>query len=122
MHSIRPRRAPLAVVCLALLLSACVDQLKEVGREPALSPVGTGLAPERTPHVALPATQAAYRSGNTTWQDSGADLFRDARAFRVGDVVTVKVQINDKANLDSTLNRSREGKNNLTSALDYNFA
>jgi flagellar L-ring protein precursor FlgH len=120
MSSNSPRYARLATVCLALLVSACA-QLKEVGREPAMTPVGTGLIPDRTAHLGLPITPAAYHSGNSTWRDSGADLFRDARAFRIGDVVTVKVQIKDKASLDNSLNRSRDASVGLTSALDYAF-
>jgi flagellar L-ring protein FlgH len=121
MSSNRPRCAPLAAVCLALLVSACAGQLREVGREPAMTPVGSGLVPDRTVHLGLPITEAAYHSGNSTWRDSGADLFRDARAFRIGDVVTVKVQIKDKASLDNSLNRSRDASVGLTSALDYAF-
>lgn len=118
----RPRLIPLAAACLALLLPACaMDQLREVGREPTMSPVGSGLLPERLPHVQLPVTKAAYHSGNSTWRDSGADLFRDARAFKIGDVVTVKVQIKDQASLDNTLNRSRDSSVGLTSALDFDF-
>ena len=94
----RPRLAPLAALSLALLLQACaLDQLKEVGKEPTLSPVGSGLVSDRVPHLQLPVTQAAYHAGNSTWQDSGADLFRDARAFKAGDVVTVTIQIKDQA-------------------------
>lgn len=118
----RPRLVPLAAACLALLLPACaLDQLKEVSREPTMSPVGTGLLPERLPHVQLPVTKAAYHSGNSTWRDSGADLFRDARAFKNGDVVTVKVQIKDQASLDNTLNRKRGSSEGLASSLDYDF-
>lgn len=121
MRSIKPRWLPPVVASLSLLLTACVDQLREVGREPALSPVGSGLAPSRTAHVDLPVTPVAYQSGNSTWQDAGADLFRDARALHVGDVVTVRIQINDKASLDNNLNRSRDSSETLTSSADFNF-
>jgi len=110
-----------AILSLTLLLSACADQLREVGREPTMSPVGAGLAPDRTAHVDLPITPVAYHSGNSTWQDAGADLFRDARALHVGDVVTVKIQINDKASLDSNLNSSRDASVGLTSSADFDF-
>lgn len=109
------------IACLSLLLTACADKLREVGREPTLSPVGSGLAPDQTAHVDLPVTPVAYHSGNSTWQDSGADLFRDARALHVGDVVTVKIQINDKASLDNNLNRSRDSSVGLTSSADFDF-
>jgi flagellar L-ring protein precursor FlgH len=118
----RPRFAPFACACLALLLPACaLDQLKEVGREPTLSPVGSGLVPERLPHIQLPVTNAAYHTGNSTWRDSGADLFRDARAFKVGDVVTVNIQIKDQASLDNSLQNSRDSSVGLTSSADFDF-
>lgn len=118
----RPRPSVFAAACLALMLPACaMDQLKEVGREPVMSPVGSGLLPERLPNVKLPVTKAAYTSGNSTWRDSGADLFRDARAFKNGDVVTVKVQIKDQATLGNTLNRKRDSSVGLASSLDYDF-
>ncbi len=118
----RPRFAPFACACLALLLPACaLDQLKEVGREPTLSPVGSGFVPERLPHIQLPVTNAAYHTGNSTWRDSGADLFRDARAFKVGDVVTVNIQIKDQASLDNSLQNSRNSSVGLTSSADFDF-
>jgi flagellar L-ring protein precursor FlgH len=121
-RSSNARAAALLACAAALLLAGCANEvLHEIGREPQLSPVGTGLAPDRTAHVELPITEAAYHAGNTTWRDSGADLFRDARALRIGDVVTVKIQINDKASLDSTLNRSRDGNLGLTSSLDFDL-
>jgi len=116
------RRAALAVASLPLLLGACaMDQLKEVSQAPAMSPMGSGLAPGRVAQVNLPVTPVAYHSGNSTWQDSGADLFRDARALKVGDVVTVKIQINDKAALDNNLDRSRDSSVGLKSSADFNF-
>jgi flagellar L-ring protein FlgH len=122
MLSSRMRWLAPAVASLSSLLGACaLDQLHEVAREPTMSPVGSGLAPSKTAHVDLPVTPVAYHSGNSTWQDSGADLFRDARAIKVGDVVTVKIQINDKASLDNNLNRSRDSSVGLKSSADFNF-
>lgn len=123
MHSNRPRRRALAIAFCTWLLPGCsiFEPFHEVGREPALSPVGSGLVPDRVAHVRLPVTEAAYHAGNSTWRESGADLFRDARAYRVGDVVTVKVQIKDKASLDNTNNRKRDSSVGLTSALDFDL-
>lgn len=111
----------LACTLLTAWLAGCSTPLAEIGREPAMSPVGSGLVPDRAPHLALPVTQAKYTASNSTWRESGADLFRDARALRIGDVVTVKVQIKDKASLDNTLNRSRDSKLDLASQLAYDF-
>ena len=83
-----------------------------------MTPVGAGLRPNgRRPERAAAGT--TYARGNSFWQDTSADLFRDPRAMRVGDVVTVKISIKDKATLDNTSERSRDSKRNLD--LDTNY-
>ena len=106
---------------LLLVLSACSANLAEVAQEPRLTPVGSGL--NSTPIAPLEYSVPARARGarNTTWQDTGADLFRDGRAMRVGDVVTVKIQIKDRASLDNTLNRSRDSKTGLNANLNYDI-
>jgi flagellar L-ring protein precursor FlgH len=61
------------------------------------------------------------RQDSSFWQDASADLFRDPRATRVGDVVTVKISIKDKASFDSTSQRSRDSTNNLAYDLKYDL-
>ena len=75
---------------------------------PNLSPVGSGL---RTPADPIPVTPrmrtpVSYRS---TWDD-GTDLYRDPRARRIGDVVTVIISMQDKAKLDNKTGRSRDSQ------------
>jgi flagellar L-ring protein FlgH len=101
------------------LLSGCGMNPREIGREPYLSPVGAGLKADRVPISSEPAHVPHYRPGNSFWQDNGADLFRDARAMKIGDVVTVKISIRDKASLDNTSERSRDSKRNLNFDLEY---
>jgi flagellar L-ring protein FlgH len=57
--------------------------------------------------------------GYSAWQDSAAELFRDARAMRVGDVITVKISIKDKATIDNSSNRTRESSGSLNPTLNY---
>jgi flagellar L-ring protein FlgH len=110
-------RAPvlLAVLCL---LSGCGLNLQEIAREPTLSPVGSGLTPPSVPIEADPALRPSYRAGNSLWQDASADLFRDPRASRVGDVITVKIAIKDSAQLNNKNDRQRQ----QDSELNVNFA
>ena len=61
------------------------------------------------------------RQDNSFWQDASADLFRDPRAMRAGDVVTVKISIKDKASLDSTSERSRDSSSNHAYDLNYDI-
>jgi len=113
---------PLAVmVGAAVLLAGCGVNPHDIGREPYLTPVGAGLKSERVPISSEPSPIPQYRPGNSFWQDTGADLFRDARAMKIGDVVTVKIAIKDKANLDNTSERSRDATRNFDLNLDYNM-
>jgi flagellar L-ring protein FlgH len=105
----------LLLACV-LLLGGCADQVKDFAREPYLTPVGAGLTPNRVGTLTEPPpgpAAAPPRPGNSFWQDTSIDLFRDPRAMRVGDVVTVKISIRDKASLDNTSERSRDSKRNL---------
>jgi flagellar L-ring protein precursor FlgH len=107
------------VMCCALLLGGCADQIRGIGREPPLTPVGAGLKPDRVAILGEPPPPHSYRRGNSFWQDSSADLFRDPRAMRVGDVMTVKISIKDKASFDNSSERSRDSKRNLNLDTSY---
>jgi flagellar L-ring protein precursor FlgH len=105
----------------ALLAAGCAHDIRDMGREPHMTPVGAGLRPDRVPVLIDPAPAPKYRPGNSLWQDTSPDLFRDPRAMRVGDVMTVRISIKDKASLDNTSERSRDAKRNLNTAASYDL-
>ncbi|WP_245930637.1 flagellar basal body L-ring protein FlgH [Methylobacterium radiodurans] len=110
-HLRLPARA--AGLALVLALGACQNTLDPIGRPPVLTPVGAGLTPPREP---LPVTFGALgrRSGyHSTWSPGSAELFQDPRARNVGDVITVNIAINDKAQFDNATERSRQQKSTL---------
>lgn len=117
-----PRAPALVVVALALSAAGCANNPADFNRQPALSAVGSGLVADRVSLPAEPTPQPAYRPGNSIWQDSSADLFRDPRARKIGDVVTVTISIKDKATLDNNSKRSRDAKTNLKPKIGYDFA
>lgn len=112
----------MAILCVMLLVTGCGQQIKNLTAEPHMTPVGAGLRPERTAIVSSPTVPPAYREGNSFWQDSTAELFRDPRAAKVGDVVTVKISIKDKASLDNTSERNRDSTRNLGLNANYDLA
>ncbi len=116
-------RAPVLAVCgvFALTAGGCANEISDFNRQPALSAVGSGLLADRVPLPAEPMPQPAYRPGNSIWQDASADLFRDPRARKIGDVVTVKISIKDKATLDNNSKRSRDSTTKLKPKLGYDF-
>jgi flagellar L-ring protein FlgH len=102
-------RAAFTALLSSVLLGGCISHLDEINTPPKLSPVGAGLAPVARPAIAdVPATTSTYVTRTSLWQDTGADLFRDPRASKVGDVVTVKISIKDQASLSNSTNASRQ--------------
>ena len=106
----------LAILTAILLLTACAPEMDSVGQAPPLSPVGSGIA-RSTPSAVAEVAALSETSG--TWIGGNADFFRDARAHRAGDIITVKIEIDNKASLNSTSNRSR--KSSADAGLGFNY-
>lgn len=108
---------PLPVVALLLagsMLGGCsaLDRLKNIGEQPALSAVDNptsqpGYKPVQMP---MPEIQAASYSPNSLWRNGSRAFFKDQRAHRVGDILTVTVNITDKATVANETQRSRANK------------
>lgn len=109
-------------VCIvtAVLVSGCGGPL-EINREPALSPVVAGLDPAE----ASPAEYAEYPSPPvkrfSLWNDRQSRLFTDPRALSPGDLLTVRIRINDRAKFKNESDRSRTASRSLGGALEYEW-
>lgn len=117
-------RAPVLAVLglLGVLVTGCANNVADFNRQPTLTAVGSGLMADRMPLPAEPVVQPTYRPGNSIWQDASADLFRDPRARKIGDVMTVKISIKDRATMDNNSKRSRDAKTNLSPKIGYDLA
>jgi flagellar L-ring protein precursor FlgH len=107
------RQLTLAAIA-ASLLSGCaaIDRLKTIGQPPPLSAIENptsrpGYKPVQMP---MPAAQPAAFSPNSLWRSGSRAFFKDQRAHRVGDILTVKVNITDKAIIDNETKRSRDSQ------------
>lgn len=108
-----------ALLATSLLAGCGSPTLKEVGRAPSMSPVGTGLQYTRTNEVALYSKQPQdVATGYSLWNDSKSALFKDARALKVGDILTVVINIDDQASFDNTTDRSRQSSWSKTFGLN----
>jgi flagellar L-ring protein FlgH len=107
-----------AFLALPLLLAACTGDIEEIGVAPSLSPTGSGIADNHTDMVAA-ALPVAEPTGD--WAGGNADLFRDQKARRPGDIVTVLIDIDDKASLNNNSNRSRKSKTDASLGLSYSL-
>ena len=100
-------------------LAGCGSQaVNEIGRAPAMSPIGSGLRYGQTQEMALyPKRPQQVASGYSLWNDNQAALFKDSRALKVGDIMTVKIQINDNASFNNDTKRNRQNSESMNFGL-----
>ncbi len=98
----RHARSLLGTAALLSLLSGCAslqERLKTFGDPPPLSPIDNptskpGYKPVQMP---MPIPQPVSYNPNSLWRNGSRAFFNDQRAHQVGDILTVKVNINDTA-------------------------
>src|SRR5438552_2168429 len=103
--------ALLAVVAFASGCSS-IDRLSQIGEKPKLTEIENpttqpGYKPVQMP---MPKPEQASYNANSLWRNGSRAFFRDQRAARVGDIMTVTVNITDKANFANETQRSRTNK------------
>src|SRR5690606_30398387 len=87
--------------------------LSEVGKEPALSPVGSGINAGAQVAYEYPETPAQPVRRFSLWHDRQSRLFTDPRPLSTGDILTVKIEINDRAKFKNESDRSRTATRSL---------
>lgn len=115
-----------ALLMIVPLLSACgaAGRLSNVGKAPKFTPEEAmqTAAVERSlarpdivdtldPHLAA-AQPAAQSSSASLFRSGAAGLFRDQRAGAVGDIVTIRINVQDRASVGNTTARSRTSSEN----------
>jgi len=112
-----------SMTVLAGMLSGCgaVGHLKAVGKPPKMTAMEQTPSPVVQPSLGLQgatnraggeamamATPPAAPNASLFRTGAGA-FFRDQRAGRVGDILTIRINVADKAAVDNTTTRSRGG-------------
>ena len=103
-------RTALIVTVVAVSLGACSTAVEAI-RGPELAPIGypSALMPTDQLIMASVAQQHADRaaSANSLWRTGARTFFGDQRARSVGDIVTVNIDIDDRAQTQNSTQRSR---------------
>jgi flagellar L-ring protein precursor FlgH len=106
--------ATASLLAATAMLGGCssLERLSAIGEKPPLSAIENpttqpGYKPVQMP---MPTPQAASYSPNSLWRNGSRAFFKDQRARQVGDILTVAVNITDKAAIDNETKRSRTNK------------
>jgi flagellar L-ring protein precursor FlgH len=110
-------RIPFLLLPALLALAGCgtAERLSRIGRAPEMAPLQNPAADPswRPVSMPMPAAQPAPVEANSLWRTGSRTFLRDQRAAQVGDLVTVLVSIQDKAQLQNSTEREREGSESL---------
>ncbi len=105
----------MAGVALVTSLAACntTDRLANVGKAPSLSPIvdPTVTAGYRPVSMPMPVAEPAVYQANSLFRSDARGFFKDQRASKVGDILTVHVTIDDRAQIGNTTSSSRTSAN-----------
>jgi flagellar L-ring protein precursor FlgH len=104
-----------ALLTLTATLAGCntMDRLASVGNAPPLTAISdpttvAGYQPVRMP---MPEAIADTYQPNSLYRTSAKGFFKDERAHRIGDILTVMVTIDDSAKIANTTQSGRSSTN-----------
>ncbi len=103
------------LAALAAMLAGCstFDQLKSVGEAPKLSAIeDPTVQPGYKPvYMPMPDVVVASYQPNSLFSNEARGFFKDQRAHKIGDILTVIVTIDDSAQISNATARSRQSSN-----------
>ena len=112
MSSFQRLRKVSLLLLFAASLSACnaITRVAQVGTAPPITPIENPTQAPGYRVVSLPmpeATKDQFMS-NSLWRQGARAFFKDQRANRVGDILTVVINIDDQASFNNETERRRE--------------
>lgn len=112
-----------ASLATSLIGCSAVDRISEIGEQPPLRPIEN---PAEKPSVTkvsmpMPAPDSPLHLANSLWRPGARAFFKDQRAARIGDILTVVVNIDEEADISNSTTRSRQfaEDSDITGLLGY---
>lgn len=116
----------MVVTCSALSACGAADRVANIGKAPEMSTIANPTTQEGYQPVSLPmpTPKNVVPQKNSLWAADRTTFFKDQRAKNIGDIITVVIEIDDKAELDNETERSRTSGESagLSAALGYEAA
>lgn len=107
----------------ALILSGCnlAEKLSSIGETPQLSLIQDPTRHKDYQPLTMPmpvAMESSYDKSPSLWQSGAQAFFKDQRAGKVGDIITVNVQVEQNESIEMTpsISRKNESKSTVTNA------
>jgi flagellar L-ring protein precursor FlgH len=104
-----------AALTLCALLAGCstFDRLKTVGEAPKLTAIQDPTAQPgyRPVNMPMPQVVVASYQPNSLFSNDARGFFKDQRAHKIGDILTVLVTIDDSAQISNSTERQRSSSN-----------
>lgn len=95
-----------------IVMAGCRTTLKEVTDVPSMSPPDFSNVSSISPGSSDLGDSMTHHP-NSTWSPTSRDLFRNRQALNEGDILTIQIAMNDKAQLTNRSNRNRTGNKSL---------
>ena len=94
----------------ALMLGGCAGINEAIG-PPQLTAISNPatIAGSQRVSMPLPTPNVEAQAPNSLWRAGAKSFFNDQRASKIGDILTVNIEIADSAQLNNTTARSRTG-------------
>ncbi len=113
------RKEIILALAALMLTTSCthsqVDRLGWLGKQPPLAPVQPQTQTEPIMWPAVAEERVSYSSAASLVDSQSKAFFKDQRAAKVGDILTVNIAINDQAKLDNKTEGKRQ-ESDTTSA------
>lgn len=105
-------RQVVGLACATALLSGCtaLQRLADVGSAPKITHIENPVqqATYKPVSLPMPAPETVARHANSLWRPGARAFFKDQRAGRIGDILTVLIEISDNAAINNKTIRSRK--------------
>ncbi|MFK5980417.1 MAG: flagellar basal body L-ring protein FlgH [Rhizobiaceae bacterium] len=115
----------IVVGCLLVMVSGCSPSFHDLGIPPTLTAPGNSIRPNRLQPTMAPkpikVSQRYTMANNSFWDEKDGIYFRDSRAYEVGDILTVRIVMNESAKFKNKSDRESSASGGISAASDFSY-